>query len=89
MKKFLMIVYPIIVGLIVIGIVLFTGNCIPASCFLNVRIGFTLREIVNQLGGFIKNPGTIIINGKLCGHANNNLDIPITKYVKSINCSGP
>lgn len=64
--------------------VLFTGNCIPASCFLNVRIGFTLREIVNQIGGFIKNPGTIIINGKLCGHANNNLDIPITKYVKSV-----
>ena len=45
----------------------FSGNCIPASCFLTVRIGFTLREIVNQLGGFIKSPSAIIINGKNAG----------------------
>ena len=62
----------------------FSGNCIPASCFLTVRIGFTLREIINQLGGFIKSPSAIIINGKKCGNSVNTLDIPITKYVKSV-----
>ena len=65
----------------------FTGNCIPASCFLSVRIGFTLRELVNQLGGFIKSPSAVIVNGKRCGNSVNTLDIPITKYVKSIEFS--
>ena len=62
----------------------FTGNCIPASCFLNVRLGFTLRDVVKQLGAFIKNPSAVIINGRLCGNSVNTLDIPITKYVKSV-----
>ena len=62
----------------------FTGNCLAASCFLNVRSGFLLKDIVNQLGGFIKNPGAVIINGKLCGNSVNSLNIPVTKYVKSV-----
>lgn len=62
----------------------FTGNCIPVSCFLNVRTGFLLKDIINQLGGFVKTPSAIIINGKICGNSINSLDIPITKYVKSV-----
>ena len=62
----------------------FTGNCIPASCFLNVKLGFTLKNVVQQLGGFIKNLEAVIINGKLCGNSVNSLDIPVTKYVKSV-----
>ena len=62
----------------------FTGNCIPASCFLNVTLGFTLKDVVQQLGGFTKNLEAVIINGKLCGNSVNSLDIPVTKYVKSV-----
>lgn len=62
----------------------FTGNCLPASSFLNVRLGFTLRDVVQQLGGFIKNLEAVIINGRICGNSVNSLDIPITKYVKSV-----
>ena len=62
----------------------FTGNCLSASCFLNVRLGFTLRDVVEQLGGFIKNLEAVIINGRICGNSLNSLDIPITKYVKSV-----
>lgn len=62
----------------------FTGNCLAASCFLNVRLGFSLRDLVNQLGGFIKNLEAVIINGRICGNSVNSLDIPITKYVKSV-----
>lgn len=62
----------------------FTGNCIPVSCFLNVRTGFMLKDIISQLGGFVKTVSAIIINGKLCGNSVNDLDIPITKYVKSV-----
>ena len=61
-----------------------TGNCLASSCFLNIRLGFTLKELINQLGGFIKQPGSIIINGRICGTAVTSLDIPITKYVKSV-----
>ena len=62
----------------------FTGNCLVASCFLNVRNGFLLKDVIKQLGGFVKNPGSVIINGKLCGNSVNSLEIPITKYVKSV-----
>ena len=62
----------------------FTGNCLPASCFLNVRLGFSLRDVIPQLGSLTKNLEAVIINGKLCGNSVNSLDIPITKYVKSV-----
>ena len=62
----------------------FTGNCLPASCFLNVRLGFTLRDVIQQLGGLTKNLEAVIINGNICGNSVNSLDIPITKYVKSV-----
>ena len=62
----------------------FTGASLPASCFLNVKLGFTLKDIVKQLGGFSKNLAAVIINGKICGNSVNSLDIPITKYVKSV-----
>ena len=62
----------------------FTGNCLPASCFLNVRLGFSLKDIVQQLGGFTKNLEAVIVNGRVCGNSLNALDVPITKYVKSV-----
>ena len=62
----------------------FTGNCIPASCFLNVRLGYSLRDVITQLGGFTKNLESLIINGRICGKSLNSLDIPVTKYVKSV-----
>ena len=62
----------------------FTGNCIPASSFLNVRLGYSLRDVITQLGGFTKNLESLIINGRICGNSLNSLDIPVTKYVKSV-----
>ena len=62
----------------------FSGNCLNASCMLDVKLGTSLRDIVPQIGGFIKEPAHIIINGMLCGTSVKSLDIPITKYVKSV-----
>ena len=62
----------------------FSGNCLNASCLMDVKLGTNLRDIVPQIGGFIKEPAHIIINGMLCGTSVKSLDIPITKYVKSI-----
>ena len=62
----------------------FSGNCLTASCFLNVRIGQTIGDIVKQIGGFSKQPAKIIINGETYGNTVSSLNVPITKYVKSV-----
>ncbi len=62
----------------------FSGNCLKASCMLEVKLGTNLRDIIPQIGGFVKDPAHIIINGMLCGTSVKSLDIPVTKYVKSV-----
>ncbi|WP_027727626.1 4Fe-4S dicluster domain-containing protein [Treponema sp. C6A8] len=61
-----------------------SGNCLKSSCFLNIKIGTTIRDIISQIGGMIKTPKMIIINGRLRGSNAASLDMPITRYVKSI-----
>ena len=65
----------------------FTGDCLNASCLLEVKLGTTLRDIVSQIGGFAKEPALIVVNGLLCGNSVHSLDVPITKYVKSVEFS--
>jgi len=62
----------------------FSGNCLYSSCLLDVKIGTPIKDIVSQLGGFSKMPSKIIINGHICGTSVQSLDVPVTKYVKSI-----
>lgn len=62
----------------------FSGNSLTASCFLNVRIGQSIGDIVKQIGGFAKQPAKIFINGETYGNTVSSLDVPITKYVKSV-----
>ena len=62
----------------------FSGNCIPVSCFLQVKNGFLIKDLIEQFGGFVHQPSLIIINGKICGNAVNSLEVPVTKEVKSI-----
>lgn len=62
----------------------FSGNCINSSCLLNVRIGTSIKDIVNQIGGFSKAPSQVIVNGLVNGVSVPSLDVPVTKYVKSI-----
>lgn len=61
-----------------------SGPCLKTSAFLNIKLGYTIKDIVSQMGGFIKQPALIVINGLVCGYTVGSLDIPITKYVKSI-----
>lgn len=65
----------------------FTGNCLFSSALLNVKIGTPLKDVISQLGGFVKEPATIIINGSLCGTSVTNLEVPVTQYVKSVEFS--
>jgi Na+-translocating ferredoxin:NAD+ oxidoreductase subunit C len=61
-----------------------TGDCLRAAAVMDVRIGTTLRDLVEQCGGFKKNPEKIIINGLISGTAVSSLDIPVSKQVKSV-----
>lgn len=62
----------------------FSGNCINSSCLLDVKIGTSIKDIVSQIGGFSKSPSQVIVNGLLNGVSVPSLDVPVTKYVKSI-----
>lgn len=61
-----------------------SGNCLKVSCFLNVKIGTSIRDVIEQIGGLIKTPKQIIVNGSIRGFSAGSLDMPVTKYVKSI-----
>ena len=61
-----------------------SGECIPASGMLKVRIGSTVRFLAQQCGGFTVPPAAVIINGLISGWSAGSLDTPITKYVKSV-----
>lgn len=62
----------------------FSGKCLHASCFMDVKIGYTIKDLVEQIGGFKEQPALVVINGLICGYTVNSMDIPITKYVKSV-----
>lgn len=62
----------------------FTGNCINSSCLLDVKIGTPIKDVVEKIGGFSKPPSQVIVNGLINGVSVSTLDVPITKYVKSV-----
>nr|WP_318710780.1 SLBB domain-containing protein [uncultured Treponema sp.] len=61
-----------------------TGSCLKSAGMFKVRVGTTIRELVEQCGGFITSPAKIVVNGLVRGNGIPNLDIPVTKMVKSI-----
>lgn len=62
----------------------FSGNCLYASCLLDVKIGTSIKDIVAQLGGFSKTPAMIIFNGALSGISIQSLDTPVSRTTKSV-----
>ena len=65
-------------------IVQITGNCLPSKGILNVRLGTSFNDIVSQIGGFLKEPNLIVVNGYVVGNSVFSGFVPVTKYVKSI-----
>jgi electron transport complex protein RnfC len=61
-----------------------SGTCIKTQGIFSIRIGTLIQNIAEECGGFDKQPELIIINGRVLGISVNKLDIPVTKYVKSI-----
>lgn len=61
-----------------------TGNCIYSSCLLNLKIGTSINDVINQIGGYESNPAMVVVNGSQTGTSVSSLDVPITKYTKSV-----
>ena len=61
-----------------------SGDCIPASGLLRVRVGTTMLSLAEQCGGFSTQPAAVIVNGIMAGTSAASLETPVTKYVKSV-----
>lgn len=65
------------------------GHAVYGEGILKVRLGTSIRSLIAEFGGFIKDGGKIIVNGILMGHNVTDLDTPITKEVKSVSIIPP
>lgn len=61
-----------------------SGNCLRSSALFKVRIGTTIRSLMEQCGGCDKTPGKVVINGLVTGDSVDSMDTIITKNVKSV-----
>ena len=67
-------------------IVTVTGDCIKAPQNFRVPIGTNYHELVDEAGGFIKNPEKIVSGGPMMGFAIFDLDVPTTKTASAVTC---
>ncbi|MBE6350491.1 MAG: 4Fe-4S dicluster domain-containing protein [Spirochaetaceae bacterium] len=65
-------------------IITVSGDALVKNLLIKVRLGTSLRKIIDECGGFITEPKKIVVNGLIKGKAISFLDTPITKDIKSI-----
>lgn len=63
-----------------------TGDAVVNPGNYEVRIGTSLREIVEAAGGFKAEPEKIVSGGPMMGQALFDLDIPVTKTSSALTC---
>lgn len=67
-------------------IVTVTGDAIADPRNFRVRIGTNYHELVEEAGGFIKEPEKIVSGGPMMGFAIFDLDVPTTKTASALLC---
>ena len=60
------------------------GQALHESKMFKVKLGTPIRRLIEECGGCEKTPAKIVINGLIKGTAVSDLDIPVTKYVKTV-----
>lgn len=60
------------------------GNIMATPKILHVKVGTPIGNVIEECGGVKAIPDSIIINGLTHGYAITNLDIPVTKDMKSM-----
>lgn len=61
-----------------------TGDCLNSAAVMDVKIGTPLGDIVKMCGGFKRKLSKIVVNGTVKGISATNLEIPVTKSIKSV-----
>lgn len=61
-----------------------TGDAIAQPKNIRVRIGTSIKDVIDYCGGYSKTPEKILNGGPMMGYALSNLDIPIVKGVAGI-----
>ncbi len=67
-------------------IVTVTGNCIKNPRNFKVRIGTLYSKLLEEAGGFKKEPVKIISGGPMMGFGMFDLDVPVTKTASALLC---
>lgn len=67
-------------------IITVTGDCIANPQNFIVRIGTNYHELIDEAGGFSKEPARIISGGPMMGFGIFDLDVPTTKTASALLC---
>lgn len=67
-------------------IVTVTGDAVAEPRNFIVRVGTNYRELIEEAGGFVKDPVKIISGGPMMGFALFDLDVPVTKTSSALLC---
>lgn len=61
-----------------------TGSCLKEPVNIRVRVGTVLKDLVDFVGGFKKEPKKIIMGGPMMGLAQYTMDVPIIKGTSGV-----
>ena len=61
-----------------------TGSCLKEPVNIRVRIGTVLKDLVDFIGGFKKEPKKIIMGGPMMGLAQFTMEVPIVKGTSGV-----
>lgn len=64
------------------------GSAVKHPAILRVRLGTRIGDVIAECGGFIDDPGRIVLNSLITGPAIDDLDVPITKTIHSVIVEG-
>ena len=67
-------------------IVTVTGNCIKNPRNFDVLVGTSYKDLIDEAGGFKKEPEKIISGGPMMGFCLFDLDVPVTKTGSALLC---
>ncbi|MBQ3516707.1 MAG: electron transport complex subunit RsxC [Lachnospiraceae bacterium] len=67
-------------------IVTVTGDCIKEPRNFMVKIGTSFAELIEEAGGFVKEPEKIVSGGPMMGFALFDVNVPVTKTSSALLC---
>ncbi|WKY46408.1 electron transport complex subunit RsxC [Eubacteriaceae bacterium ES3] len=63
-----------------------TGDAIKNPQTLEVRVGVELQSVIDQCGGFVSDPGKVIMGGPMMGVSQFQTNVPVIKGTSGILC---